>query len=705
MMMKKFPMAPTNAFLSRTILSNMNCTVKIVIGMTIGLIVLSAACVIFLNYVDWNRAKPILNDRVAAALGRPFSLNGDISVDWSREGTQTDWRRWMPWPHLVAHDLTVGNPNWMEKESGDNNLATVKQIMFSVDPLALLQMKIVIPVLVLDSPNVSLRRSMDGKNNWTADFGHGPLLWTLELHRIVINHGTAQMEDALRKLKAVGTVETQDDGGAENYGLTWTMKGTFNGAEVNGDGKAGAVLSLQTQTSPYPLVADVRVGKTRIAVKGTLTKPSDLAALDLRLKLSGVSMAELYPLTGIAMPETPPFETEGHLIGKLDKQGSDWHYEKFNGRVGSSDLSGSLEYQSKQMPGRPRPLLTGTVVSNRLLFQDLAPIIGADSNARKAARGASASPAGGKVLPTQQFKFDRWRSIDADVQFTGRKIVHDNNLPLDDLVAHIQLRDGTLSLLPLEFGVAGGKLDSIIKLNGNGSLIKAELNASARHIQLSQLSPNFKPMQSSFGEINGDAKLSAVGNSVADLLGSSNGEIKTLISQGTVSKLLLDEAGLNVLNILLTKLFGDKQVKLNCVAGDFTVTNGVMQARNFLIDTDQASIVVTGQINLGDEHLALIVKPENRRFRLVSLRAPIYVGGSFKSPTVSIDKGAVAMRAGGAVALGVLTPFAAMLPLVDVGPGKGSECAALLRDAQTKPQAPPPGKAYRAKAVAKANVQ
>jgi len=103
-------------------------------------------------------------------------------------------------------------------------------------------------------------------------------------------------------------------------------------------------------------MAHLRIGQTVIGVEGTLTKPTDLAALDMRLKLSGVSMARLYALSGIVLPETPPFATEGHLIGTLSPHGSRWIYEKFSGKVGSSDIGGSLDYQSKQpapcCPGR-----------------------------------------------------------------------------------------------------------------------------------------------------------------------------------------------------------------------------------------------------------------------------------------------------------------------------------------------------------------
>ena len=53
------------------------------------------------------------------------------------------------------------------------------------------------------------------------------------------------------------------------------------------------------------------------------------------------------------------------------------------------------------------------------------------------------------------------------------------------------------------------------------------------------------------------------------------------------------------------------------------------------------------------------------------------------------------LRAGGALALAVVAPVAALLPLVNTGPGEDSECAALLAQARVKPVAPKPGKTAR----------
>lgn len=214
-------------------------------------------------------------------------------------------------------------------------------------------------------------------------------------------------------------------------------------------------------------------------------------------------------------------------------------------------------------------------------------------------------------------------------------------------------------------------------------------------MKLKELFPALPPLHSSIGEINADAALSAVGISVGSLLGASNGEARALINEGTVSKLLLEQMGLNIGSIIVTNVVGDRQVKLNCMATDFAVTNGVMQARSFVVDTDAAISNVGGSVSLVQEQLDLKINTRSKGLRVLSLRAPIYVRGSFMQPKVEVDKRMLAARAAGALALGAVAAPSALLPLVTAGPGETSECAKLLAEARVKPKAPPPGKQKR----------
>ncbi|WP_312552275.1 AsmA-like C-terminal region-containing protein [Massilia sp.] len=157
--------------------------------------------------------------------------------------------------------------------------------------------------------------------------------------------------------------------------------------------------------------------------------------------------------------------------------------------------------------------------------------------------------------------------------------------------------------------------------------------------------------------------------------------------------MLLEMMGLNVGNIIVTKLFGDKPVQLNCLAADFDVKKGVMQSQVFVVDTKEAIIRVDGTVNLGNEALDLTIHPETKALRLFTLRSPLYVRGPFSKPDVAVDKGVLALKAGGAVALATIAaPVAALIPLINTGPGEDSDCGRLVALAKTKPTAPPPGK-------------
>jgi uncharacterized protein involved in outer membrane biogenesis len=471
------------------------------------------------------------------------------------------------------------------------------------------------------------------------------------------------------------------------YSLAWQAKGSYRKTSISGEGKLGSVLALRDANRPFPLQADVKVGDTRLALVGTLTDPMHVSALDLRLWLQGESLSHLYSIMGVKLPQTPPYATDGRLIGHLNTGANVFTYKDFTGRVGGSDLEGTLTYESHE----PRPSLKGHVQSNLLQFSDLAPIVGADSNAQKAKRGEGVKQPTDRALPVEPFHTDRWKVMDADVTFSGRRIIKDPALPITNLDTHVILKDGVLTFKPLNFGVAGGTLSSDFYLDGAKAPLQARMKLEARHLKLKQLFPTQKTMQSALGEVNGDAQLSAVGNSPAALAGTLNGEAKVLITQGKVSLLIMEAAGLNVANVVYEKLFGTRDIDINCMAADFAATDGVLDTRTFALDTTDALIGMDGKINLRDETMDLTIHPHTKGFRVFTLRSPLYVKGTFKHPDVGVSKTAIAIRAGAAIGLGLLNPFAALIPLIAPSHEKVTPCSTLIAQMRAAPKAPPPG--------------
>lgn len=661
---------------------------KFLLWTLLSLLILIAILVVFLLTFDWNRAKPYINRRASEATGRVFEIRGNLALHWQKAAdAHAGWKRWVPWPRLTAEDIQLSNPDWTKTGP---QMVQLTQVTFSISPLPLLAKKLVVPELEADGLVLAVERDAT-RNNWTfKKQDDTPSEWDFNLEHLILRQAQVHYLDQTIKLDMHANVNTIPDNNPQGYGLEFKLDGSYNKAPITGGGKAGAILSLENPDTVYPLLVDARLGKNAVTVEGKITKPTAVTAIDVKLSLAGASMANLYPLTGVLLPDTPPYATKGHLIGKLNQPGGDdWVYENFTGKVGESDIAGTLEYLRKQ----PRPLLRGKIVSEQLRLEDLGAAVKADSNADKANRGAAQVQPSDKVLPAEKFDTKSWGVLDADVDFIGKKIIRDASLPITDMHASLHMDNAVLKLTPLNFGVAGGNMTSNITLDGNAKPIKAEIKMAARHLKIKQLFPTLTSMQASFGEVNGDISLSGTGDSVATLLGSSNGEVRAVVSRGSVSKFILEAAGLNIANAAFVKVFGDKQVEMNCLASDFAVTNGSMDARSFVLDTSDAVVNITGNINLANEVLALDVRPKSKGVRIFSLRSPLYAKGTFKHPDIGLYKGVIALKAGAAVGLAAIAaPVAAVVPLINMGRTEDTDCASLLAEASKPPTAPAPGK-------------
>lgn len=656
------------------------------------LLTLILALILLLALFDWNMLRPYINRKVSASTGREFAIDGNLDVKFQRGlASEKGWRRFVPRPMVSAENVHMSNPDW---STVGKQMAVAKRIDVSFPLLPLLSKKFVVTDLRLDSPQLALQQRKDGSNSWTLK-DNGPSAWTTDIQRLAFSSGTMRyLNEAIgldlhtdaRSIDA-GSAAATSAKGVQPYGLAFTLSGKYNKAPVTGGGRTGAVLTLTEADVSFPIEAKADLGGNKIELHGTLSDPRSLDGMNLQMKLAGPSMAELYPLTGVLLPDTPPYETHGRLLGKKnDDLRWTFTYDKFSGKVGASDIAGTLAYTQR----KTRPLLQGHLTSQQLRLADLGPTVGADTGAgTKQAGKVKAAPAG-KALPVDQFNTDKWGALDADVKFTGKKIVRVNDIPLENVVADIHMKDKVLKLTPLNFGMAGGQIVTNIALDGRQKAIDAQARLAARHLKIRELFPKLKSMQASFGEINGDAALAGKGNTVAAMLGTSNGELNAVVTQGSVSKFMLELAGLNVANAIAAKLFGDKQVHMNCLAAESSVRNGRANIQRFVLDTDDAVIDVTGHIDLAQEQLDLDVRPKTKGTRIFTLRTPLYAKGSFTNPDVGPYKGPIALKGGAALALAAINPLAAVLPLVNITKVPDTDCASAIANAEKAPVAKAP---------------
>jgi uncharacterized protein involved in outer membrane biogenesis len=621
------------------------------------LVFLFAALLVLIALWDWNWFKGPVERAVQAKTGREFHIHGDLDVDLGRVTT------------VRGDGLTFANATWAKQPQ----MATADRAEIDLRVWPLLRGQVRIPEIRLIRPDVLLETApgKDQPGNW--DFlgpsdGDPPVL-----QRLLVDDGRLQFRDAAGKTDVLVSLDSgkprDKDSGPP---LLVKGKGRWQGNPFSLEGNTESPLELTNTGHPFRIHLDGRAGSTHAIASGTLTNPFQLRVFDLELMLSGQDMEDLYPLIGVAMPSTPPYR----LKGRLKRDNAIWRYENFTGTAGDSDLGGTAQID---VSGE-RPFLKADLVSKRLDFDDLAGFIGAppktgageSANAEQKAK-AAALAASAKVLPETPYDLSKLRAMDADVRWKAQRI-NSPTLPLDDMDAHLKLNDGLLRLEPLNFGVAGGDIRSTIRMDARKQAISTQLQATIRKVQLGKLFPDAKLAEQASGGISGDINLTGQGNSVAAMLGSSDGAVALGIGRGHVGNLIMELAGLDVAESVKFLFTGDKQIPLRCAWGDFAVDNGVMQSRSLAFDTTDTLILGEGKVDLKQEQLDLLLRPRPKDMSILALRSPLRIGGTFKDPSFRPDFKALGIRGAIALALGSIAPPAALLATIETGPGEDSNC-------------------------------
>lgn len=613
--------------------------------------------VLFIAVFGWNWLRGPIERKTLEKTGRELVISGDL-------GIQFGW----PSPRISAGGVTFANPGWAREKQ----MVAADAVEITIDLPQLLRRNIVLHEVRLQRPTVYLEQGSDGKKNWLLDVNQQDEEMRMRVDRLTLDQGTLGYDDAADKTSIRSSLSTSNQSGnAVVSGVIFSAEGRFRGLPLKARGSGESVLAMRDESAPYALKVDATVGRTAVRAEGTVTSLLKFSAIDMQLDLRGESLDQLYPLLGIAFPATPAYSTKGRLL----RNGNLWQYEKFSGLIGESDIAGTLQVDT----GGKRPAMKAKLLSNLLVFEDLGPIIGSqpDRVAETAGQGAAKT-----VLPELPFKTDRWDSVDAEVTLQAKTIRRARELPLENLDVHLSLRDSVLTLDPLNFGVAGGQLKTAITLDGRKAPVRAKARVQARKIRMARLFATVELNQASVGEINGDFVLAGTGDSIGRMLATADGKVGLVVANGEISRLMMEKIGLHLWEILELTVTGDQLIELHCGVANFAVKAGVMHTDALVLDTAITTIVGTGTIDLGQEKLDLTLNQKTKNTSPLALRSPIHIRGSFDNPEIEVDKGHLAARGLGALALGLINPLLALIPLIDAGPGQDSDCGRLVRDAR-----------------------
>jgi uncharacterized protein involved in outer membrane biogenesis len=660
-------------------------------GFLIVLGTLVLLVVLFSLFFDWNHFRPTLARIISEKTGRHTVIRGNLRVHlWSFE------------PSAEIDGLTMDNPPWAQHAV----MFTADELTVSVSLGRLLRGQLVLPQIKVVRPAIDVERDAKGRASWEFGTEEGRPQKSSQpakiptIRRLAIESGTIRVSDAIRKLKLDGTLNASEVSGQESGGFELRCKGSLNAKPFRADLHGGPLINLDPD-HPYQLTAHLTAADIKVDARTSFPKPFDMARYDVKFEVSGNDLADVFYLTGLALPNTPPYR----LSADVEHRGTLFRMDNLKGKLGSSDIEGAVEIET----GRTRPKFIAKVRSDTLNIVDLAPTLGQPAapantlSAQTAPAAAKQAQTAQQLFPDADLQVNRVRGMDADVTYQARSVAAPK-IPMKEVRFHLLLNDGVLKLAPLSFVLDSGKFTGNVTIDAAQDVPESTIDMGIDDVDLSQFtSAKLKqpPLQ---GSMTGRLKIHGYGTSVHKLAASADGTVSVALPTGQMNEALAELTGIDVskgLGLLLSQKQANAGIR--CGVIDFQAQKGTLEARSVFIDTTNVLITGRGHVDLGDERLDLSLQGDPKKVRFFRLRSPITLRGTLLHPAVGVKAENLVAQAGVAAALGtLLTPFAAALAFIDPGLAKNKDCSAVMAEVQadasdqTPPPAQPPAPAQTA---------
>jgi uncharacterized protein involved in outer membrane biogenesis len=630
----------------------------ILLGVFVGLLLIGAISVYALLQSDFLRNQA--QSRVGSALGRETSIaSTDINWGWTT--------------HVKLKDVKIANAKWAKEPY----MLEAALVDFQIELPPLLHGSFVFPEIELQAPKIVLERAKDGSENWS--FEESPAVATAAqvaapeerdeaptIGKLVITKGKMKYLDRQKDLALSGDVRI---GAGEADGkdkVEFHADGKLEGKPLKVDFAGGSILLLQDTKKPYPLKLSIDFGKTSVDVAGQIDDPFKMEGADLEMKLKGPDLAEIFPILGVPAPPTPPYSLAGHLTRKGDV----WQLQKMAGIVGNSDLSGDVKIDY----GPKRPFLTAKLTSKNLDFDDLGPLVGlppaTEGNEAASAQQeqtAKKLEAEGKLFPDLPLKMEKLRVMDMDVTLDAKKVRAENYLPVQWLNGRVKVDNGKATLDPLKMGVANGTVEGKMVLNAREDIPGVTANLALSDLDLAAFFKGSPYFETTGGKVQAKVNIDGVGKSLADVMGTAQGDVRLGMNGGALSGLLIELAGLDIGQALILYVEDDARIPIICGAGRIVLNKGDAKLDHFIIDTTDSVLYFRGNANLNTQDINIEIEADAKDFSLLDIDAPVDLKGKIRKPEISIGKGVP-------------------IPLIELGDAKKVSCTEMFTTVMNAPQ-------------------
>ena len=614
------------------------------IGVGILVLLVIAALLIVPMFVDIQKYKPEIEKRVSDAVGRPFTIGGELKLSL------------FPWAGIAFTDLHLGNPAGFEEK----DFVSVNSFDVKVKLIPLLSKDIQVERFVLTGPRIALIKSKAGRGNWEdigkpskkvpakdrekkeekpeVKAGEGLPLKSLAVGKFAVTKGSVLWIDQTKGVrKEISDITLHLKDVSFDKSIKIEFSALMDGKPLALNGSLGPV-GKDPGKGTIPLDLTVKALKQiDMGLKGTIVNPATKPNFDLALQVSPFSPRKLMADLKQAFPVvTADPQALTRVALKTNLKGDQ---KSVSVSDGSLDLDESkLTFTLKASEFSKPNILFDLNLDKIDLDRYLPPP--SEKKAAEVKKEAGAATAKKEI----DYKPLRKLVLDGTIRVGSLKV---KQAKIQDVDLKVVGKNGNFNLDPLKLKLYQGDMTSKGVLNVQGNTPKSNFDLDAKGIQVGPLLQDLMKKDFLEGTFKANVSVNMQGDDPEKIKRTLNGRGNLLFTDGAIVG--IDLAGM-VRNIKAKFGMGEAggtkpRTDFSELNAPFTITNGVVNTPDTSMKSPLLRLVATGDADLVNETLDLRVEPkavftlkgQGDEKERSGIMVPVLVTGTFDSPKFRPD--------------------------------------------------------------------
>jgi AsmA protein len=597
------------------------------------------------NFIDIDKYKPVIEKKVAKAIGRPFSINGSLKL------------RLFPVTKVSFSDLHIGNPEGFKEK----DFVSLKSFDVQIKLLPLLFSKdLQVKRFVMKEPKVVLIKAKNGKVNWQfKPSTSSPKRIELKEKDVELKKGSSlSSELPLKKLSV-------DEFAITNAAILWIDQVTGKKTGITGINlrlknisftkPIGFELTAKIEGNPVKIDGQIGpIGKTpgkgimpiclnlnafkelNLNVKG---KVKDLSSknpsYELALNLKPFSLRRLMSKVG----EVPFKFSDPKVLQKISLSayitGTARQVSIKKGILVLDQSKMNFFLNAKEFE---KPNIAFEINLDSINVDRYIPVAYKTKKPKKVVTAGKKAPAPRLGKKSPSIDYTPLRKLEMDGKIKIKKLIV-KKVALQNIYVKLTAKNGLLQIKPMSMDICRGKMLLNAMVNVKNKTPVTRLALSISHLLIGQLIKDMLKKDLLTGTFDMKLSLNMKGDTPEQIISTLNGSGDLLIKDGSI--IGLDLSGM-IQNIKAA--FGLAQARklkrktiFSVIKSKFVIKNGVLRTKETQLISPHLKVSSIGKANLKNKTLNFRINPEYIKNPERSITVPVIVSGTFSSPRFAPD--------------------------------------------------------------------